>query len=301
MTSTNSPEVFQRFVNIIWHPHQGLWNWTLVRRLYRHLPEGGAHRMQTLIVYVDSLILWCRAILRRISTGGLKASLLSPRTPSGVKLVYLDLGLHREAAELRWMLDAGLPELSDSWAAYGFEASGEFLSEAHTALGDRAGLTLIHAALCREVPDGGTLRLYISGNQGLGSSVLQGDTDSAYEDVPALRFSDWLSGSGFDPEHTIIFLRMNIEGSEFDVMADLIQQGLSDQVDGYFGMWDDVHKVDPEKDRAFRKALAVHHIKPLTFNGRDLPYRFRMNCIRYDMGTALLNGIRRIEAGRTLA
>ena len=51
--------------------------------------------------------------------------------PAGdVPVHYLDLGTHREAAELSHMLHRVLPRLSRNYQAFGFEASRDLLEEA---------------------------------------------------------------------------------------------------------------------------------------------------------------------------
>ena len=37
------------------------------------------------------------------------------------------------------------------------------------------------------------------------------------------------------------------------------------EIDGYFGMWDDVYKIDPPRDVQFRRLLREQHIKSIPF------------------------------------
>jgi len=118
-----------------------------------------------------------------------------------------------------------------------------------------------------------------------------------YEEVEAMRFSDWLRENDLDMDKRVCLLRMNIEGAEFDVISDLVDSGLAKHIDGYFGMWDDASRIDKRRDDEFCAFLARHHISSLTFNGRDLRFGFRMRCIEYDMNAALMAGLRRIREG----
>lgn len=52
-----------------------------------------------------------------------------------------------------------------------------------------------------------------------------------------------------------IFCTFSMEGAEADVMEDLIAYDLLKYFDGFYGMWDDVSKIDQEKDRVFRGLL----------------------------------------------
>jgi hypothetical protein len=90
---------------------------------------------------------------------------------------------------------------------------------------------------------------------------------------------------------------MNIEGAEVDVISDLVESGLAKYIDGYFGMWDDMSKIDQTRDDEFRGFLTKNHIRPFTFNGRDFEApAFRMKAIRYDVVTAIRIGAKRIQA-----
>ena len=89
-----------------------------------------------------------------------------------------------------------------------------------------------------------------------------------------------------------VLLRMNIEGSEYDVVRDLIQRGLDQSIDGYFGMWDDVSKRDTATDRRFRELLAAAGISKVTFNDRDLTYSVRRLAIRLALDVAIRRGMR---------
>jgi hypothetical protein len=95
----------------------------------------------------------------------------------------------------------------------------------------------------------------------------------------------------------VVLLRMNIEGAEYDVIRDLMETGVSGCVDGWFGMWDDVAKIDPDRDREFRSLLACEEISPFTFNGRDFLFGPRLRCIEYDISTTIHGVLRRRRAG----
>jgi hypothetical protein len=61
-------------------------------------------------------------------------------------------------------------------------------------------------------------------------------------------------------------------------------------VDGYYGLWDDVARVDARLDDRFRLLLAERDISPLTFNGRDVGYALRRLAIRIDLATSIRHG-----------
>jgi hypothetical protein len=290
-----------RIPSILWHPHQGLWNWdltALVNSTFRAKPFAQATIWT--IIFVDSVLLWARALGRRLKFVGLSGFWPSQKTPQEFQVIYLDLGLHTGARELLLMANEILPEFCANFAAFGFEASSEFFCAAKKKVGDTRRTSLIHAALCREVPESGKLKLYKSNeDEGLGNSVFR-HAYSEYEEAPALRLSDWLRNCQISVMSNICLLRMNIEGSEVDVISDLVQSGLATHIDGYFGMWDDMSKIDKKEDERFRAMLEANNIHPFTFNGRDFVSSLRMRAIRYDVATAIRAGAKRLASGRQI-
>lgn len=295
MQKSTSPDKKRRLLRLLWHPHQGLWNWTLLRLITWTLPDRPFRRaIIGTIIGVDTSLLWLRALARRVKKVGIAGLFSKTRVPHGRPVLYFDLGLHKEARELSLMISKVLPGLCDDYRAYGFEASTDFFNQARQSLGEKDNLHLTNAALCGTVPAGGSIKLYKGGGDGLGSSVYR-DTLGDYEEVQAVRFSDWIKGHDLDLKTSICLLRMNIEGSERDVLEDLADSGLAQHIDGYFGMWDDLSKIDRNRDDEFRAFLMRHRIHPFTFNGRDLWYPFRIAAIEYDIATAVQAGIKRLN------
>jgi hypothetical protein len=99
------------------------------------------------------------------------------------------------------------------------------------------------------VPSSGKVTLYKDSGRGSGDSLYR-ESDS-YEEVDATRLSDWLLRRNIILQRGICLLRMNIEGAEYDVIKDLVESGLARNIDGYYGMWDDVFKIDQQRDEAF--------------------------------------------------
>ena len=72
---------------------------------------------------------------------------------------------------------------------------------------------------------------------------------------------------------------------------------MADRVDGYYGMWDDLSKIDPERDAGFRRLLRRAGIHPIAFNDRDLAHPIRVWAIRYDLTTSLAAAHRQLGRG----
>jgi hypothetical protein len=289
------------WTSILWDPHMGLWNRQLLRVIRPLLPRPIFERVHAMIAFIDTIILFGRALGRRISKIGLSGLVSTPRVPEGISLLYFDLGTHKKARELDVMVEKILPRLcGDDFKAYGFEASSKFSKRARAKFVGRQNVTIINRALCQELPSDGKLKLYKDSRHGLGNSIYK-HLFAEHEEVKAIKFSDWfqkrLQKQDFDLNKSIFLLRMNIEGAEFDVVSDLIDSGLNDYIDGYFGMWNDLAKIDSHRDDEFRVLLAKNHISPFTFNGRDLASRFRLKCIEYEAATSVQVGLRRIRNG----
>jgi len=277
---------------ILWHPDEGLWNWDLLDVFRRFLPVRPVYKLAAAaIVLVDTLVLAGRAVGRRIDRLGWGSLFRRARLPAGVSVLWLDLGTHEEARELLHAVDRFLPGLGGDFHAFGFEASPAVFEKARRRVAGRDRVTLRNAALCGDLPAGGRVRLFGDGTTGLGNSLYR--RGGAYEDVEALRLSDWIRDTGLDLERNVVLLRMNIEGAEYDVIRDLLDSGVAGAIDGWFGMWDDVSKIDGARGTEFRELLARAGIAPFTFNGRDFLFPPRLKCIEYDLGTAILAAVRR--------
>ena len=275
---------------ILWHPHQGLWNTRLLRTIRVWLPIAILRKAVVVaIVLLDTCLLFFRALARRTAAVGIKRLFVKPNIPSGIGIVYFDLGTHRSAEELELMIDVVLPKLGAAFTAYGFEASTESVKVVQSKFDMRNDVTVIHAALCYNVPPEGKVRLYKDDSEGIGDSLYRKGAD--YIEVDAMRLSSWIQENGIDLQENLCLLRMNIEGAEYDVIRDLVESGQADRIDGYYGMWDDLSKIDPVRDSEFREYLAKHAINSFTFNKRDLKVPLRSNIIAYDIETSVLRAL----------
>jgi FkbM family methyltransferase len=277
---------------LLWHPHQKLWNWSLVGVLRRLLGETPVRPVVIrALVTIDSLLLVGRVGIRL-----LRATVGSPGkhpTPSvRPRVLYIDCGVHKRGEQIRcmhrWFADRY--ELQ----TLAFEASSEHFRDASTALADVDGVRLHHLALVGPDHVGEEVRLYKTGGGGHGDSLFAARGES-YDLVPARRLSQVLADEGYVLGELPVILRMNIEGAEQFVIADLIDAGLHASIDGYYGMWDDLSKIDPATDRRFRRLLRDHSISTVTFNDRDLNFRMRRYAIRKDIATSLRAGLARVK------
>jgi FkbM family methyltransferase len=281
----------------LWHPFQGLWNRDLITRLREELPRPSYRLALGAIVAADTALLFARAVRRRHAKLGLSRLFSRAHIPKDVPVVYFDLGTHREAKELQIVAKDVLPRVAEKFAAYGFEASVAFFAEASEHFAGDEHVTMVNAAVCDDLPEGGKLRLY-KADAARGSASLYRDHYGGYEEVDATKFSEWIAKTGIDVDNSICIMRMNIEGAELDVIRDLVRSGLSDKITAFYGMWDDVGKIDPVRGATFLALLADNGIDPFTFNGRDVRLGLRRKCIEYDLSTSLQEGLDRVRRRR---
>jgi hypothetical protein len=281
------------WARLIWHPQEHLWNWDLFRTIERLVRLRPAYRaIEVGIIAVDTIFLLGLVVARRYSQEGLAGMARKVSVPEGVCIYYFDLGTHSRARELFFMVRRLLPRLGN-FRAFAFEASKSLIDQARAKFADDE-VTFINAAVCGAPPESGKIKLFLSREKdGIGNSIYKSELDT-FEEVPALQFSTWLKSQGVEVGNNIWLLRMNIEGAEFEVMTDLIDSGYAQFIDGYFGMWDDVSKIDRARDEDFRGLLTKHAISPMTFNERDFLVGLRLRCIAYDLRTSILRGLRRV-------
>ena len=276
----------------LWHPHQRLWNWDLIGIVKKRVPIAPINKaLARGIILADTSLLFLRALSRRIFRVGPRKLFAKAKIPSDLTLFYFDLGTHEDGKELAHMVNQVLPRRGGNFKAYGFEANSDSYQQAKTKFAGKQNVKMVHAALCAEDPSSGKIRLYkMSG--GMGDSIYR-PTDS-YEEVDATRFTTWLSDNRIVLDHNICLLRMNIEGAEYDVIKDLVDAGMANNIDGYYGMWDDLSKIDVDRDDEFRAFLSRNRISPCTFNGRDMNLPLRQKCIDYDIDTSILTKLKKL-------
>jgi FkbM family methyltransferase len=231
------------------------------------------------LIGADSLLLLARVLLRRVRVLARRA----PRRDAPV--LYVDCGTHRDAKEVRFALDA----LNDAAiSVIAIEASADHLAAARAGFRDDPELSFVQLALVGPDETADTVKLFRC-DDSRGDSLFP-SRGAEFDLVPAGRLSDVLEKSSHDVREEPFILRMNIEGAEYGVLQDLVSSGLAEYVDGYYGMWDDLSKLDTELDVEFRAFLAAHHIRPVTFNNRDLDHRLRRLAIRIDLRTSVRRG-----------
>jgi FkbM family methyltransferase len=261
----------------LWHPHQKLWNWDLADTL----KDSGHVRLAGWLIPVDSVLLAVRVLFRRAVRLGPFA--FRRKAKSSMRVLYVDCGVHTEGMQIRLFHEwfSGLVNLQ----ILAFEASPRHFPEATANLADIPNLDLRNIALVG--PDFGspTIKLYRTGGNGKGDSLFS-ERGHEFDEVPTGRLSDFIRETPAD----LVILRMNIEGAEEYVIEDLVDAGALDRIAAFYGMWDDLSKIDANRDKAFRDVLHRHGVRTLTFNDRDARHPLRHWAIRLDIDTVLQLG-----------
>lgn len=278
---------------LLWHPHQKLWNWRLVGAVRQRLSfaPGFAQNVVRFLRFTDSVLLLVRVGARRAVA---PAAWIERRPRDSDSVLYVDCGTHTHGLEVEQVYRWFAPEVRLRTIA--FEAIRGQFEQAQENLSHLPDVDLRHAAVVGPGYVEPTVKLYRDPTgDGRDASVFSADTGAAgagaAEEAPAIRLSDVLRASVADD--SVVILRMNIEGAELHVIEDLVDAGLVRRIDGFYGMWDDLSKVDPGLDKRFRRLMRANHVRPITLNDRDLGFPLRLSAIRFDIETSIRRGLRR--------
>ena len=203
---------------------------------------------------------------------------------------YFDLGTYTQANELKWVVNNILSKLENPYKVFAFEANPASFNLAKNEIDQINNLEFHNVALVNKVPESKFIKLYCNNNPG--DSIYR--KAKSYINVQAKKLSDIIREQGVKLEDSINIIRMNIEGSEYDVIEDLIVSDLIKYFDGFYGMWDDVFKIDKVKYKKFQRILKDVDVYPFPFNGRDMNKEHRTKLIY----KSLMNSINGYEFGK---
>lgn len=257
---------------VFWHPYQGLWNMylvTLVNRLF--FKSAIAKFIIKQIIKLDTWIHW------RIFNANRRKRRheYSPELP----INYFDLGTHSKAKEMIWTYESFLSDLPNPFNIYAFEANPASYEKAKKNAEHIPNLHFYNVAVVNQMPASGTIQLFMSENEGYGDSIYREGKGQSIE-VVANQLSTIIKKEGINLKDSINIVRMNIEGAEHDVIHDLLDNDLAQYIDGFYGAWDDVLKIDIEKGIRFKKLLNEKNIIPYPFNGPDMKIPIRKQYIK---------------------
>lgn len=169
------------------------------------------------------------------------------------RINYIDLGLHL-GFELEEMLIKIFPFLNlHNVKAHGFEASSKFANHNREKYSKFIYLDvdIYHAAISNsEEP----VKLYksnpaVSPVADLGNSIFKSkkNVSDKYETVPGVIFSNWLKKKVPNYKKEVNILKVNIEGAEYHLFKDMVENDLLQYFPLIMGAGHDVDKV-PELD-----------------------------------------------------
>jgi FkbM family methyltransferase len=276
---------------LFWNPYQGFWNWNLCKIIEKivFIPFLSKSIIKGIISF-DTFFL---RIKLKSKAANINKSGYSPQKT----INYFDLGTHNDAFELRWVVDDLLLKLPNPYKIYAFEANPDSYSKAIINTNYIRNLKFYNVALVNQKPESGKIRLFTGGN-GHADSIYRNTV--SYVEVPAQKISDIIKNEKIDLEKGINILRMNIEGAEYDVINDLIENDLIKYFDGFYGMWDDLSKINYEKSKEFRKLLKNKNIFPYPFNGRDMNIKMRTDLIKMSLEKSIFGEINSVKTSESI-
>lgn len=172
---------------------------------------------------------------------------------------YYDIGAHYGVTLIR--AEKIFREFGLEYRAYAFEPCKRHYEKLLDVLvGSRA--EVINAA-CSDYD--GKNKLYhcnISGGDSLKQSKHNVDGDK-YEDVTVIKFSSWFDYAQKDDFNIV---KINVEGSEFEVYKDIIESGLINHIDLFCGSLGDIYKIGKSKEE-IKDFLDMLHNNNITVYG----------------------------------
>lgn len=235
-----------------------------------------------------SPLLMIKALSRRIASLGI-GGVFTSRIPPATRLIYIDIGMHKNALQLRFMKDAfaGILQLK----TIGFEAHPDYFKEAVKSMRPGENDRLLNLAVVGP-EQGKNVTLHVNGGDGLGDSLIRSEGRQSIV-IPSIQLSEMLKSDGIGRGNEVVILRMNIEGAELYVLEDLLMSDLISRIDGYYGYWDDPLKIGGDIASRFKKVMAATEIDIFPFNDRDFRSKFRLSVIKYDLTTSILTALRK--------
>jgi FkbM family methyltransferase len=283
--------------HVLWLPEQGLWN------IYTNKIFKGP--LRSILIYFDTLIRCLQVFTRRIKMLGAKSlfsNIMKKYEQYNIKpkVSFIDLGQHKVPYQAIY-IEKNFSNHVDL-DVYAYEAHPDYCTEAKEYYINHCKnnrVMFYNLALVGPKHHEKFANLYLTNGTGLADSLYKKNGHDVIQ-VKASRLSDEIHKNNIELDKEIVIIRMNIEGSEFDVLNDLVEADVICKIDGFLGMWDDTFKIDPLNANKFRKFLKINNIKTFPFNDRDL-FLFNRNkickllrqwAIRYHISTLIENGRR---------
>lgn len=176
-------------------------------------------------------------------------------------ITYIDLGLHKQAKEIEMFFQAckGLPVFIK---VIGIEAHPEYAAQVANKYDQDKRVKILNYAISDKE---GETKLYISKSSGGHGNSIYESKDNVdpgnYVKAPMTCLSKLLRTL---PMSDINVLKYNIEGAEYNMLRDLIQNGIQGLFHVYCGAPSDMHKVSVLKAKAARfnsnlPVFGIHH------------------------------------------
>jgi FkbM family methyltransferase len=202
-----------------------------------------------------------------------------------MRIVYIDIGLHKEAREIEMMRDtvSALREITGKELelhVYGYEAHPSYTQRLEMRYSDDENIHIRNAAICDH---NGTASLFLSpSTNGEGNSIHSSKNNVIGKSitVPARKLSSELINMLKEQPlgrklGDIVILRFNIEGAELMMMEDLIGTNTHRFIDIYCGAPSDIPKVHAikHKHQEYQDLLESAGIKFIPFHAHYLKER----------------------------
>ena len=161
------------------------------------------------------------------------------------------------------MVNELLPSLGiNNFQAYGLEASSDYANRIKKVYFNNPKVQIDHIAIADKEAK---IKLYHSPNL-LGHSIYSTKNNvlqDNFEEVAAMRFSQWIKKNNIDLEFSFNIMKVNIEGAEWPLFQDLVKNDLVKHFDIFCGAGHDVEKIGELQSviEEYYSLLKAHNIK----------------------------------------
>ena len=192
-----------------------------------------------------------------------------------MKIRYFDFGLFT-GRELKHISDL-LSNITDDFECYGFEACHNYYKNCEKILGGNK-IKIIHGAISNE--HNKSINLYYAKTNNLGHSIHNTKNNintKKYEVVNSILFSTWLKENKIDLENSFNIIKINIEGAEWELINDVIDNNLNQ----YIHVWCGDSGNDVAKIKKFVEEKIVEKFQKLLHDNNITILRFTLGWKEY--------------------
>lgn len=189
-----------------------------------------------------------------------------------MKVNFFDLGSY-DGMESKIMLDIFNELGINNYNIYVFEPSLKSFENVKENLKNKLNVNLYNLGISNENSVGKLYHSFV-GNE-VGHSIFSTKNNvkiDEYEEIKLVKFSDWCKKNLINFENAYNIIKFNIEGAEWHLINDLIDNNLIDKFNLYCGDGSDIYKISELKDNQheYENKLLKYKINIIPFSAQGI-------------------------------